>query len=177
MAGYLNAPNSTNYTVRMTNAPADGATTTPIFQVGPTGGTMAAADPASTFNADGTITIVVPTSAWETRSRAATNCLLNADCCQYRSRNHYPDNMPDNLGPAGAYTLVGNASCGNSAPLAVLSANPTSGTAPLLVHFSGAGSSDPDAGDSIASYTFDFGDASAPVTQSARQSITPTLQR
>jgi hypothetical protein len=41
---------------------------------------------------------------------------------------------------------------------------------PLLVAFDGSGSSDPDAGDSVASYTFDFGDGSAPVTQS-----TPTI--
>ena len=53
----------TNYTVRMTNVTADGATTAPIFQVGPTGGTFVAADPASNFTPDGTITIVVPRSA------------------------------------------------------------------------------------------------------------------
>ncbi len=57
----------------------------------------------------------------------------------------------------------------NSAPTATLSANPTSGAPPLLVNFDGSGSSDPDAGDSL-SYTFDFGDGSAPVTQS-----TPTV--
>ena len=59
----------------------------------------------------------------------------------------------------------------NNAPTAVLTATPTSGTAPLNVKFDGSGSYDPDPGDSIASYTFDFGDGSAPVTQSA-----PTIQ-
>jgi hypothetical protein len=44
------------------------------------------------------------------------------------------------------------------------------GKAPLLVHFDGSGSADAD-GDTIASYTFNFGDGSAPVTQS-----TPTIQ-
>ncbi|HBB87401.1 MAG TPA: hypothetical protein DC047_07275 [Blastocatellia bacterium] len=53
----------------------------------------------------------------------------------------------------------------NSAPVAVLTANPTSGAPPLVVNFDGSGSSDPDAGDTL-SYTFDFGDGSAPVTQS-----------
>jgi PKD repeat protein len=69
----------------------------------------------------------------------------------------------------GSYTLVGNLACRpNAAPTAVLTANPTSGAAPLTVSFSGAGSSDPDTAppaDTIASYTFDFGDGSAPVTQ------------
>ena len=58
----------------------------------------------------------------------------------------------------------------NAAPTAVLTATPTSGTVPLTVNFDGSASFDPDAGDSIASYTFDFGDGPAPVTQS-----TPTI--
>jgi len=58
----------------------------------------------------------------------------------------------------------------NAAPTAVLTATPTSGTVPLTVNFDGSGSFDPDAGDTIASYTFDFGDGPAPVTQS-----TPTI--
>jgi PKD repeat protein len=56
----------------------------------------------------------------------------------------------------------------NSAPTAVLSANPTSGFAPLAVNFDGSGSSDPDPGDSL-SYTFDFGDGSSAITQSSAQ--------
>ncbi|PYL75823.1 MAG: hypothetical protein DMF26_07455 [Verrucomicrobia bacterium] len=56
----------------------------------------------------------------------------------------------------------------NAAPTAVLTATPTSGTAPLAVNFDGSGSYDPDAGDTISSYTFDFCDGSAAVTQSHR---------
>jgi glucose/arabinose dehydrogenase len=54
---------------------------------------------------------------------------------------------------------------GNQAPVARISANPTSGPVPLAVSFDGRGSSDPDAGDTIASYSWDldgdgtFGDA------------------
>ncbi len=44
----------------------------------------------------------------------------------------------------------------NQNPLAVISAAPTSGTAPLAVTFNGSGSSDPD-GDDL-SYAWDFGD-------------------
>jgi PKD repeat protein len=40
----------------------------------------------------------------------------------------------------------------------------------LLVNFDASASSDPDAGDSVASYKFNFGDGSAPVTQA-----TPTI--
>jgi PKD repeat protein len=54
----------------------------------------------------------------------------------------------------------------NSAPTAVLTANPTSGPPPLTVNFDGSGSKDPDAGDSIVSYTFKFGDGNS-VTQTA----------
>lgn len=53
----------------------------------------------------------------------------------------------------------------NSSPTARLTANPTSGVAPLTVSFDASTSSDPDSGDSIASYTFNFGDGSAAVTQ------------
>ena len=70
----------------------------------------------------------------------------------------------------GSYTLVGNNACRpNAAPIAVLTATPTSGVPPLTVSFSGAGSSDPDTappGDTIVSYTFEFGDGSPAVTQS-----------
>jgi PKD domain-containing protein len=61
----------------------------------------------------------------------------------------------------------------NNPPVAMLTANPTSGTEPLNVNLDGSGSYDPDTApppDTIASYTFSFGDGSASVTQSS-----PTL--
>ncbi|MCD4523371.1 ThuA domain-containing protein [Nocardioides sp. cx-173] len=45
---------------------------------------------------------------------------------------------------------------GARSPSATASATPTSGQAPLVVQFSSEGSSDPDEGDSIASYAWDF---------------------
>ena len=57
------------------------------------------------------------------------------------------------------------ASASNQAPVAVISATPTSGTAPLTVVFSGTGSSDADG--SIASYEWNFGDGSTGTGASA----------
>jgi PKD repeat protein len=77
------------------------------------------------------------------------------------------DGMPDALAYSGSYAVVTNSSCTpNTAPTAALTGTPTSGTAPLTVAFDGSGSHDPDAGDSVASYTFNFGDGTASVTQS-----------
>ena len=77
--------------------------------------------------------------------------------------------LNDDSTGAGNYTLVGNAFCRpNNAPVAALSANPATGNAPLNVTLDASGSSDPDSdapADTIASYTFDFGDGTLPVTQ------------
>jgi hypothetical protein len=67
---------------------------------------------------------------------------------------------------SGGYTLAGNRSCEpSSPPIAQLVATPKSGPAPLMVSFDGSGSTEPDLCDTISTYTFDFGDGSAPVTQ------------
>ncbi|MBV8202398.1 MAG: PKD domain-containing protein [Acidobacteria bacterium] len=73
---------------------------------------------------------------------------------------------------SNSYTLAGNRSCEPSAPpIAQLLATPNNGPAPLTVTFDGSGSTEPDLCDTVASYRFDFGDGSAPVTQAA-----PTIQ-
>jgi PKD repeat protein len=80
------------------------------------------------------------------------------------------DQMPDSLAYTGTYTVNDNQICRpNSAPTAVLTATPTSGHNHLTVNFDGSGSFDPDTqppADTIASYTFSFGDGSPAVTQS-----------
>jgi hypothetical protein len=77
----------------------------------------------------------------------------------------------DDAAGSGNYTLVGNAFCRpNTAPIAELSASPRQGKEPLTVNFNASASHDPDTdapADTIASYTFDFGDGSAPVTQAS----------
>jgi PKD repeat protein len=80
------------------------------------------------------------------------------------------DAMPNSLAYTGTYTVTSNQTCRpNNPPTAVLKATPTSGNAPLTVNFDGSGSYDPDTAppaDTIASYTFKFGDGSPSVTQS-----------
>jgi glucose/arabinose dehydrogenase len=69
---------------------------------------------------------------------------------------------------------------GNRNPIAVASANPTSGVAPLTVTFSSAGSSDPEGG--ALSYLWTFGDgttstaANPTKTYTANGNYTPTLR-
>ena len=65
----------------------------------------------------------------------------------------------------GTYTTVGNLSCHQLPPVAVLSATPLSGKEPLTVNFD-ATHSHPQTGacGTIVSYTLDFGDGSAPGT-------------
>jgi hypothetical protein len=161
----FNAPNGNTYVVEM-NTLVGGTPTQndALFQYGLDGGTLTSADPLSGFTADGTITIVVPRSGV---GNPAIGEKLNAFIMRVEAVAITPDNCPDSLTPTGEYTIVGNASCQpNTAPLAVLTGNPTSGNAPLSVSFSGSNSSDPDPGDTIASYSFDFGDGTAVLTQS-----------
>jgi PKD repeat protein len=73
-------------------------------------------------------------------------------------------------GANGSYTRVGNLSCAQEPPVAQLTANPMSGYAPLTVNFDASGSTDPFSCATINSYTLNFGDGSAAVTQS-----TPTF--
>ena len=73
--------------------------------------------------------------------------------------------------PSGTYTLVGNAACNPMTPVvALLTATPTSGTAPLTVSLDASASHPPLNGGQISQYTFNFGDGSSAATQT-----TPTV--
>ena len=119
------------------------------------------ADPASTFSTGGTITIVVNSAGiggpLAGQSLGAISGLTQQLVGVLLLRI--------DTTPVGSYTLVGNYYCRpNHPPVAALTANPGSGYAPLAVQLDGSASSDVD-NDPIASYTFDFGDGSATVTQ------------
>lgn len=185
----VNGSTTSGFWVDMSTYPTDGGSSAaPVFKFGTftinamTGvygapnTRVGNADASSNFNADGTITIVVPRSAV---GNPAVGANLNGFLVRVRfgtdAGSVTPDNMPDSLTPSGTYTVVGNDPfCRpNTAPTAVLTATPLSGPAPLTVTFSGANSTDPDTApppDTIASYTFNFGDGSPSVTQS-----TPTI--
>ncbi|PYS93706.1 MAG: hypothetical protein DMF64_03795 [Acidobacteria bacterium] len=114
----------------------------------------------------GTITIVVQDS--QVGSPAAGQTLTNISprtFGQTGGTNVISSSALDKTDTTPAYTLIGSNFCRpQHPPTAVLNASPTTGALPLTVNFSGAQSSDPDAGDAIASYTFNFGDGSV-VTQ------------
>lgn len=178
----FNSADGKNYTVQMSTSPSDDPanpliTTVPEFQVGLSSDVLGPADPASNYTPDGTITIVVPLSSiGNPQPGQALSGFLTRIAVNGVAITLTPDNMPDSLAPSGSYTLVGNAiGCApNAAPTAALTASPDHGPAPLTVTFNGAASSDPDTGDSIASYTFDFGDGSS-VTQ-ASPTVSHTYQ-
>ncbi len=69
----------------------------------------------------------------------------------------------------GTYTTKGNLACLDILPTAVLTASPMSGAPGLVVNFSGAASSDANPCTTIAAYTLNFGDGTAPVTRTVAQ--------
>lgn len=77
-------------------------------------------------------------------------------------------NATSDYSPTANYTLVGNGACRpNAAPTATLQVSPPAGCAPLAIVLDASSSSDPDAGDTIATYRFDFGDGTPPVVQAS----------
>ena len=128
---------------------------------------LGSADSGSYNQATGAIRIVLSNSKAE--NVIAGQALGGLNVRTYLNRPDYPgfqrsQNNASDITANGSYTLVGNASCAtNALPIAVLSAAPTSGNAPLMVNLDGSGSSDPDG--MVVSYTFDFGDGSPAVTQ------------
>jgi hypothetical protein len=132
--------------------------------------TIGTADNGSYDPSSGLVTIQLSTSKAENIQPGQSLTDLNV-----RTFLAKPDggprsqNIASDITSNATYILVGNCHV-NQPPVASLAANPTLGNAPLLVHFDGSGSFDPDAGDAVASYTFNFGDGTQPVTQS-----TPTI--
>ncbi|HET7569026.1 MAG TPA: PKD domain-containing protein [Gammaproteobacteria bacterium] len=130
------------------------------------------ADPSSFYDAaNGVIVIIVPIADLGLQA-GDTIGGFNAAVVQsvntpVTGLGETVDEMPDGLAYQGSYTVSSNDQCApNNPPLAVLTAEPTGGNTPVDVTFDASGSHDPDSGDSVASYTYDFGDGSTPVTTS-----------
>lgn len=134
--------------------------------------TLGNLNPASNFNADGSITLVLPKSAiGNPQPGQALTGLFGSVRATVPSvipgTGGTNETIPDSTG-TGSYALRSATLClPNTAPLARLTADRISGPAPLTVNFSGAASSDSDSIDTIASYTFNFGDGTDDVVQSS----------
>jgi glucose/arabinose dehydrogenase len=82
----------------------------------------------------------------------------------------YGGNGPGSGGSGGEIHRIAYTGSTNRAPTAAVTANPTTGRPlPLEVEFDGSASSDPDTGDTLTSYIWNFGDGTAP-----RETTTPT---
>lgn len=137
--------------------------------------TKGSLDGASKVEANGTITLVISKSLV---NNPAAGDLINNMLGSVRATlpSALPgtggtnETIPDSTGP-GSYTLRSATLClPNTAPVAVITADTDHGVKPLTVNFNASGSYDADSIDSIASYTFNFGDGGDDVTQS-----TPTV--
>jgi PKD repeat protein len=128
-------------------------------------------DGASYDPATGVILMKLDNSKLDQGGRSAGSSLVDLNVRTYLARpdsGQRSQNNASDITANGIYTLAGNQACFvNTAPVARLSANPTSGPAPLTVTFDASTSSDIDAGDFVASYTITYGDGSQPVTQSS----------
>lgn len=77
------------------------------------------ADPASSYNADGTINIVVPRSALSVEPGGAISQFLTRIRIELPTGGAAtPDNMPDGLARTGVYDVVGSENCAGSPPVA-----------------------------------------------------------
>jgi glucose/arabinose dehydrogenase/PKD repeat protein len=72
----------------------------------------------------------------------------------------YGGNGPGSGGSGGEVRRIAYTGNVNRVPTAGVTANPTYGPSPLAVGFDGSGSSDPDTGDTLTSYLWNFGDGS-----------------
>lgn len=130
-------------------------------------------DASSNAAADGSITLVIAKSLIQSPlpGVAITGMLASVRATvpsALPGTGGTNETIPDSTG-GGAYTLRADNRClSNNAPVARLLVSPETGTRPLIVQFDGSSSSDADSGvDTVASYTFNFGDGGDDVTQSS----------
>jgi PKD repeat protein len=163
----------------------------PAFTYGTTGVFQGAArffstignlDASSNYNADGTITMVLPKEVFRSHAVCTGACPalgpnlpINVTLGSVRLSppSEVPgsggtnETIPDSTGSA-TYTLrVANLCLPNTAPIARLSADKSGGTAPVTVTLNGSASSDADSIDTIKTYTFNFNDGSDDVVQTS----------
>jgi photosystem II stability/assembly factor-like uncharacterized protein len=171
-------PTNPRFTLGTTGVPQNAArffTTIVDLPTGPT---------ASHYNPDGTITMVLPKSLFQSKAVCTGTCgalrpgqaiNITLGSVRFSPPSEIPgsggtnETIPDTTG-AASYQLRPTQLClPNGAPFARLAEDATSGVNPLTIHFNGSGSTDPDAIDTIATYTFNFGDGNDDVVQTSPQ--------
>jgi PKD repeat protein len=159
-------PGSPSFTYGVTSTPGPNGGAARIFT------TKGSIDPSSNATANGTITLVVPKSIFLSFGNVLPGDTFSITLASVRlgtPSGGTNDTIPDVTGP-GSYILRANNFCfPDLRPLAALAANVSDGVVPLTVNFDASGSSDPNppSVDTIASYTFNFGDGGGDVTQSS----------
>ena len=153
-------------------APAFTHGSTGVFQAQSCLTTLSNLDPASNANADGTITLVLPKlvignpAPGQAISSVFGSVRLSPPSV-LPGTGGTNETIPDSTG-TGSYQLRASNLClPNTPPLARLNASSETGTVPLTVSFDGSSSVDPDSIDTVAAYTFNFGDGGDDVTQSS----------
>jgi PKD repeat protein len=163
----------------------------PAFTYGTTGVFQGAArffstignlDASSNYNADGTITLVLPKETFRSHAVCTGTCgPLNPGAAvsialgsvrasppsEVPGSGGTNETIPDTTGAASYQLRPANLCLPNTAPEAKLKADKGSGTAPLTVTLDGSASFDADSIDTIATYTFNFNDGSDDVVQSS----------
>lgn len=136
---------------------------------------------ASHFNADGTITMVLPKALFQSKAVCSGACPALAPntpinvalgSVRFSPPSEVPgsggtnETIPDTTGGSSYALREANLCLPNTPPVAVLHADKGSGAAPLTVTLDGSASSDDDAIDTVKTYTFNFNDGSDDVVQS-----------
>ena len=166
----------------------------PAFTYGSTGVFQGAArffstignlDGSSKYDPDGTITLVLPKETFRSHAVCTGTCAplapgtainITLGSVRFSPPSEVPgsggtnETIPDTTGAASYQLRPANLCLPNTAPVARLTADKGSGTAPLTVTLNGSASSDDDAIDTIATYTFNFNGGSDDVVQTS-----PTL--
>jgi hypothetical protein len=163
----------------------------PAFTYGTTGVFQGAArffstignlDGSSKYDPDGTITLVLPKETFRSHAVCTGACAplapgaavsIALGSVRFSPPSEVPgsggtnETIPDTTGAASYQLRPANLCLPNVAPVARLSTDKGSGAAPLTVTLNGSASSDDDAIDTIATYTFNFNDGTDDVVQSS----------
>jgi len=118
----------------------------------------------------GTTPVSIALNNFSSSGKAHVYQLTSANAITQLTDLSFPGSTVSFTAPAQSITLlVLPLGTPNQPPVAKASASPTSGTAPLTVNFSSAGSTDPDG--TIVSYSWNFGDGTSPSNSAAPQHV------